>query len=343
MSPVEEFLALTEELPLPGAGETARRFDQLWALAARSPQLGRLAEAHFDAVAILAEAGRSAAPGQRFGVWAAGGPDPATLRRTDAGLRLVGTKHWCSGASIVSHALVTARQDTGNAAADDRGVGGSGGERGGGVDTNALVLVDLSAPGVTMGESDWQSAAFAAIDTRSVAFDLAVDEDSVIGVDDWYLRRRGFWHGAVGVAACWAGAISGIVERSVGHIPTDPHAQAHLGAIDAELWNLRALISAAAAEIDADHGEQERERRRRALRVRHLVDEAIGSIVAHLTRAAGPRLLAHVGDVHQQLAEVELYRRQCHAERDLEILGELARPRPPLDPDRSEPAASAGA
>lgn len=322
MNPVEEFLSLTDAIPLPGAGETAARFARLWELAARSPQLGRLAEAHFDAVAILAEAGRSADPGQRYGVWAAGGPDPATLRRTASGLRLVGTKHWCSGASIVSQALVTARQDTGNDAAGDRGGG-----------TNALVLVKLSAPGLTMLESDWQSPAFAEIDTRSVAFDMVVDEDSVIGLDDWYLRRRGFWHGAVGVAACWAGAIAGIVARSLGHIPTDPHANAHLGAIDAELWNLRTLISAAAHEIDVDHGEQERDRRRRALRVRHLVDDAIDSVMAHLTRATGPRLLAHVGDVHHELAEVDLYRRQCHAERDLEILGELSRPRPPLDSD----------
>jgi len=28
--------------------------------------------------------------------------------------------------------------------------------------------------------------------------------------------------------------------------------------------------------------------------------------------------------VHVELAEVDLYRRQCHAERDLEVLGRIA-------------------
>ena len=59
------------ELPIPGAGDTAGRFDALMADTRHDVALGRLVEAHADAVAILAEAGRPARPGALYGVWAA--------------------------------------------------------------------------------------------------------------------------------------------------------------------------------------------------------------------------------------------------------------------------------
>ncbi len=43
------------DLPAPGSGQTARRWSKLAALTERDVVAGRLAEAHTDAVAILAE------------------------------------------------------------------------------------------------------------------------------------------------------------------------------------------------------------------------------------------------------------------------------------------------
>ena len=94
---------LPDELPVPGGGRTTTRFTALWDLASSDPSLGRLAEAHYDGAAILDEAGRRPATGARFGVWAAAGPDPLTLTPDGPRFRLSGAKHWCSGASIVSH------------------------------------------------------------------------------------------------------------------------------------------------------------------------------------------------------------------------------------------------
>jgi hypothetical protein len=62
--------------PLPGQGQTARRLSRLRWQAQGDLVLGRLVEAHADAVAILAElAGPRVGPGQRWGVWAAGPTD----------------------------------------------------------------------------------------------------------------------------------------------------------------------------------------------------------------------------------------------------------------------------
>lgn len=291
-------------LPVPGTGGTAARFEALWNIARRSPSLGRLAEAHHDAVAILHEAGRTdIAPGLH-GVWAAGGPDPLLLARVGDGWRLRGSKHWCSGATLATRALVTAELPNG---------------------LGALVLVDLTADGVRPAPPTWESPALRAVDTRTVHFDLAIGADAIVGVDDWYLRRPGFWHGSVGVAACWAGCVDGIVSRLQPRWRSDPHAVAHLGAIDALLWSLRTLVAATGDAIDAEPVGEEPARQQRAMRIRHVVVEAVDEIIDRIPRALGPGPLALEPNVHRHLAETDLYRRQSQAERDLESLGELSR------------------
>jgi hypothetical protein len=48
---------VVEQLPLPGAGNTAERHSRLMQIGREDLSLAKLAEAHWDAVAILAEAG----------------------------------------------------------------------------------------------------------------------------------------------------------------------------------------------------------------------------------------------------------------------------------------------
>ena len=103
------------DLPLPGGGDTAQRWRRLAALAEVDIVAGRLAEAHADAVAIMAELGVSEPkPGQLWGVWAAESRDAVLSAHGDGdAMTLDGTKVWCSGAGLCTHALVTARLDSG--------------------------------------------------------------------------------------------------------------------------------------------------------------------------------------------------------------------------------------
>ena len=98
------------DLPLPGGGRTRERWAVLAAVAEEDLSVGRLAEGHADALAILAELGADPAPsGSRWGVWAAQPPGPGvTASRAAGGWRLDGTKQYCSGARSLTHALVTA-------------------------------------------------------------------------------------------------------------------------------------------------------------------------------------------------------------------------------------------
>src|SRR4029078_10753864 len=75
----------------------------------------RLAEAHADATAILAEL--RADPPERYELWAFGAVWAAesaevtlTVEEVDGFAELNGTKSWCSGAGLCVHALVTAHR-----------------------------------------------------------------------------------------------------------------------------------------------------------------------------------------------------------------------------------------
>lgn len=297
----DQLRALPSDLPRPGLGHTRERFDYLWQIASQSPSLGRLAEAHYDAIAILAEFGQAPLPGALYGVWAAGSKLPVILERAAGGAwYLRGTKPWCSGVSIVTHALVVARTDAGE----------------------SLVLVDVLDAGVTFEPPSWQSPALADTDTRSVTFDISVNEADLVGANNAYGDRAGFWHGATGVAASWAGCIAGVVHESAPHWRADAHSLAHRGAIDSLLAMTQSVLHSAADKIDASP-RNVNEAHRIALRVRYVVDLAITEISHRLTTALGPGPFAHQPNFHRHLFETDLYRRQSHGERDLETLGRL--------------------
>jgi len=103
----------TEELPLPGSGATAARHQCLPEVGREDLSLAKLAEAHWDAVAILVEAGREPQPGAVYGVWASEIPTQAlTLDSSAHTLSLAGKKPFCSGLGIVDRALVTVTEPT---------------------------------------------------------------------------------------------------------------------------------------------------------------------------------------------------------------------------------------
>ena len=73
--------------------------------------------------------------------------------------------------------------------------------------------------------------------------------NAIIGEQDWYLTRPGFWLGACGPAACWAGGAAGLVDAALLSQRKDSHTLAHLGAMDAILWELSGLLAVAGDEI----------------------------------------------------------------------------------------------
>ena len=291
----------TLDLPFPGSGATAARHHRLAELAKQDLTLARLAEAHADALAILAEAGRTPESGWLYGVWASEVPDrPLRLELHRGGLRAFGTKMFCSGAAIVDRALVTVR-----------------------VPEAQLVEIDLheNAEWISYSEDGWITPAFAETRTATAIFHgTPVHEKNIIGRPGWYLNRPGFWHGACGPASCWAGGAMGLVDYALLHRTDNPHTLAHLGAMEAAVWAMKACLESAGHEIDAQPADQ-RAAITRALSLRHVIEQFCVDILQRFGRMCGPRPLAFDRAASRRYQEVELYIRQCHAERDLETLG----------------------
>jgi alkylation response protein AidB-like acyl-CoA dehydrogenase len=285
-------------MPLPGSGHTPRRHQALCHWGARDLSLARLAEAHSDALAILAECGHPPRAGALYGVWASDAPPSrVTCERLSSGeWRIEGIKQFCSGAALLDAALVTVHH------------------------AGDLFMFDLPIKdaGVLLQPSTWISPAFADTSTTAVKFDSVVISDSHrLGDAGWYLTRPGFWHGSIGPAACWAGGAHALIDAAASANRRDPHSRAHVGALEAIAWGLRAILEQAGREIDGDPHDESGTARTRGLKVRHLIERACSEVLDRFARATGPHLLAYDAHVVRQHQALALYIRQCHGERDL--------------------------
>ncbi|HEY2023835.1 acyl-CoA dehydrogenase [Paraburkholderia sp.] len=295
-------------LPLPAQGDTLTRWRALAAVAGCDLGLVKLFEGHTDALAILAELDGPVPPdGSRWGVWAAETPD-ARVRATTARaartgeataqLQLSGTKAWCSGAHAVSHALVTAWLD----------------------DEPVLAAVAMNHASISIDTSKWQAVGMQATQSADVSFDIT--PATRVGAPHAYVQRAGFWHGGAGIAACWYGAAARIGQtlRDACARRADPHALAHLGATDVALAAAAALLRESAAWIDAH---PRADAINVALRARLAVEAAASAVIEHATRALGAAPLCRDARFARALADLPVFLRQSHAERDLAALGEL--------------------
>ncbi len=298
-------LALADDvgrrLPPPGTGRTAHLWSALAGVAAADLTVARVLEPHLDALAILGQAGMPAEAGT-WGVFAAEGPgEPLRATRSGASYVLDGRKHWCSLAGDLDHALVSARV---------------GEER-------QLFAVDLDDPGVSPVAGTWVARGLASVDSGPV--DMAGVPARPVGRPGWYLDRPGFAWGAVGVAAVWFGGAVGVARRLVaasGSREPDQVALVHLGAVDAGLHAARSVLADAAAATDAG-ALTGTTGWRAALRVRDVVAGAAEDVLRRAAHGMGPGPLATEEDHARRVADLELYLRQWHAERDQASLGRM--------------------
>jgi hypothetical protein len=114
------------------------------------------------------------------------------------------------------------------------------------------------------------------------------------------------------------------VDYALAQSQHDAHTLAHLGAMYADAWAMRAYLESAGDEIDQSPADAE-QACTRALTVRHLVEQACSDVLRRFARAYGPRPLAFDREASRRYQELELYIRQSHAERDLESLGRKLR------------------
>lgn len=296
-----------DQLPQPGHGQTLQRWQALAAVAAHDLSLCKLYEGHTDALAILQHFAAPCPLGSSWGMWAAEPPHARVkiaAELPDGGARLHGRKAWCSGAGVVSHGLLTAWNARGE---------------------QQLVAVALAQPGVRVTDQGWQAIGMQATQSVEIEFDDALGQ--LVGPAEGYLRRPGFWQGGAGIAACWYGAAQAIGEALRTHCARhdEPHARAHLGQVDSALLAAADALRACARWIDL-HPQADAELPVR--RVRAVCEHSAEQVLGHVGRALGAAPYCRDGALARHFADLPVYLRQSHAERDLAHLGSLVAEQP---------------
>ena len=295
-----------DQLPMPGAGNTLERWRALAAVGQFDLSLTKLYEGHTDALAILQEIEpTSAKPAAgAWCVWAAEAPGTRVLMHRDGntGVRLSGAKHWCSGAMTADHALLTAFSEDGSGP--------------------HLVAIDLKQPGITVDATRWKAVGMAGSMSVNVAFDGATGR--CVGTPGQYLARPGFWHGGAGLAACWYGGAVGIAlalrTSLLGNCSgTAGYKQAALGKVELALAETAATLRQAAAWIDANPA---LDASRAALTTRLSAEKCAKLVLDEVGKAMGATPFCLNEKFAQAAADLPVFIRQSHAERDFAALGE---------------------
>ena len=304
-------LALAQVLGRARAESLRDTWEVLATLAAHDLGVARAVEPHLDAAAILTQAGLPVPDGS-WGVFAAEGGDDPLVATEGVGASgvwaLSGTKPWCSLADRLDGALVTAT--TGSA--------------------RRLFAVDLRQPGVVPATGAWVARGLTEIPSGPVHFDAV--PATPVGAAGWYLERPGFAWGGIGVAACWYGGAVGIARtvHAAARRAPNPFLLEHLGAIDELLGSARRALAEAADLVDAGGlsrppaavSKPDPDPRLLAKRVRATVARACEETLLRAGHALGPAPLALDAAHAKRVADLQLYVRQHHAERDLASLGE---------------------
>jgi hypothetical protein len=294
------------DLPHPGSGRTWHRFDMLATWAAKDLSLGRLVEGHADALSILAESRRTKSTSSTYGVWAAraaiGGTKAVRVR---GGWRLSGVKPFCSGSDQLDRALVTADTADGYRLFDIS------------VADQVASVLPCSWPAVGMADSQSESLAFGG---------PVIPEQDAVGAPEFYLERPGFWFGATGVAACWFGGASALLESAKASVSPDSgdHALADLGRAVALVDGMRVVLKDAAEAIDADPADMLGTAHRHALTVRHLVHDGCLQILTLVASAGGAGPLCHDPEQARRAADLFVYLAQHHGGPDAVELGRIS-------------------
>jgi len=298
-----------DRLPMPGGGRTLERWRALALVGQHDLSLAKLFEGHTDALAILDELDAAPADDARapvWAVWAAEPPDGRVRASADGTghYRLNGVKRWCSGAQSCTHALLTAWED-------------------GGAHEPRLFQLALAQPGVTADLDGWEAVGMG----RSASADVHLDHalGHAVGMPAQYLTRPGFWHGGAGVAACWYGACVALARALQRAVQTRGERAGELlasaaGKVDVAMSAVAALFRQAAADIDDD---PVADARALALRVRLATEGLAGLVQAEAMRALGPAPYCQDRQLAQLVADLPIFVRQSHAERDYAALASL--------------------
>lgn len=316
--------------------------ERLTALGRTDIPFARLAEGHIDALRILRQAGRDPVPQALYGVWASrsgGGGLSATEENGE--WRISGSVPFASGSGLLDRALVPAavQPPTPQRGQRPRPAESSPADAAREAPRPAAaqpiqLLLDVDVRDWSPDPTSWPATAMAASRSFTVEVtDRSVPAEAQVGPPEFYLGRPGFFPGGVGVAAVWAGAgarVADLVARFVSASPKDPDqtTRNQLGRLSIEVAAANSLVVFGGLRLAADLDNRVNDQDRNALQrfsteVRAGVGAAVRRLLEIARALAGPAGLGHDGELSSAIADLDLYVRQQHSDRDAEYLGLL--------------------
>ncbi len=304
-------LALATEhadaFPLPGSGDTRRLWESLATVASVDLTVARTLEPHLDAEAVLTQAGLAGLwSSGTWGVYAAEGPGPRLEARDEE------RPHPPRRAQAVVLARRLAQPRPRHR------------------------LVRSERPGACMPSSWATRASWSGTPPGSPA----ASPTCRAARSPSPASRPRPWAGPAGISTAPAspGAASGSPRSGSAGRSASPDAcstqaaereldqigQMHLGAVDAAIVTARTVLRDAAAQVDAGLAEGPAGAVL-ALRCRQVVAAAAERVLERVDHALGPAPLALEREHAARVADLRLYLRQEHAERDQAALGRALR------------------
>jgi alkylation response protein AidB-like acyl-CoA dehydrogenase len=270
--------------------------------------LARLVEGHADALRIIGEAGGRPGPGL-YGVWASRSAGTGLRARpAPSGWTLDGEMRFASGIGLLDRCLVPASVDT----------------------QQLLFDLDLvaSARDIDVDESSWNTVAMDASRSFTVRVATRVEPQAQVGGTDFYLSRRGFPVGGLGVAAVWVGGAKQVLDAVIAGLraftPT-PHQHRRLGEMVQAVWASDLAVSTTAAVVDGLSAGRAADE---VARARTAVVLGCDSVLENAAVVVGPGGLSTSLRLSRAVADLAIYIRQHHVDRTLESLGADAAAQP---------------
>ena len=309
-------------VPLPMQGDTLSLWECLASLGAVDLTVARVTEPHLDALAILREARRHGAgratrtgrPARPTGAPRASGrctprrvasdwsrPRPATAGRSPASSR---GARWPTAPHTLSSPPGSTTTSAGSSPSTS---------------TTPTSPLPRTRPA---SRPTWAARGLDQVRSTPIAFDHA--PAVAICQPQWYLTRPGFSWGGIGVAAIWYGASVGLartLRAAAEQRDPDQVALLHLGAVDTALARARAVL-VEAAQVADDADTEPAEAVLVTQRARQVVADTADEILGRVGHALGPAPLTGDEDHARRVADLTVYLRQHHAERDLARQGE---------------------
>lgn len=294
---LSQLVNLAKNLPYPASGQTYQRWQLFAQIAGSDLSLAKLFESHWDALSILNELGyQKEIDDQIWAVWAAdGGPAPLQIKDNLCN----GIKPWCSGAEFIQKALMSYKDQQGQA---------------------QLCIADLNHSSITTDLSHWHAVGMHATQTARVTFENTPVKS--VGQPNSYLERPGFWHAAAGVAACWYGAavrLASFLQESCQANP-NPFKKLYLGELAQQLAITKQYFQYVAELID-HQPLLSHEREIRILRAQ--TEQCCQSVIERVGKALGARPFCEDATFAQLMADLPVFIRQSHAAFDYEQIAEL--------------------